>query len=145
RGKGTLRALRCAQRLVRRSGWFLKLDVKRCFPSLAHDVVLATVGRGLADARALQLCERIVRAGGPGGQGLPIGNLTSQWLANLVLDRLDRHVLTVLRPSAYLRYMDDFVLLDDDLEKLRALHGEVAAFLQMELRLELKAQATILA
>lgn len=145
RGKGQHRALRYAQRLVRRNEWFLKLDVKSFFPSLPHDVVMATLGSVLADNEALGLCERIVRAGGAAGRGLPIGNLTSQWFANLVLGRLDQHVLTVLRTAGYERYMDDFVLLGGDKESLRAMHDAVEAFLAAELQLALKPSATMLA
>jgi retron-type reverse transcriptase len=145
RGKGTHRALAQAQRLVRQCGWFLKLDVHKCFPSMDHAVVLDTLRRAVGDADAMALCATIVQAGGEAGCGLPIGNLTSQWFANLVLDRLDRHVLVTLRPRGYVRYMDDFVLFDDAKERLQAMHGEIAAFLQDTLRLRLKERATILA
>jgi len=145
RGKGQHRALRYAQRLVRRNGWFLKLDVAKFFPSLRHEVVLSTLAAIVADTRAMALCERIVRASGTDGCGLPIGNLTSQWFANLALARLDQHVLAVLRPAGYVRYMDDFVLFANDKESLQAMHGAVAAFLAGELLLRLKPTATILA
>ncbi len=145
RGKGQHRALGHAQRLLRRHGWFLKLDVKSFFPSLRHDVVMATLAEVVADARTLRLCEAIVRQPAGASCGLPIGNLTSQWFANLVLGRLDRHVLFALRPAGYARYMDDFVLFAGDQQTLRAMHGEVATFLADQLQLALKPSATILA
>lgn len=145
RGKGTHAALREAQRLVRAHGWFLKLDIARCFDSLDHDVVLGTVGRCVRNRRVLALCEVIVRAGGKDGVGLPIGNLTSQWFCNLVLDRLDHHVKEQLRVPGYLRYMDDFVLLGGSKRLLRAAHRELAPWLLHTLALRLKARATILA
>jgi len=145
RGKGTHAALDHAQRMVRRHGWFLKLDVRRFFPSLEHDVALETLARVVKDRRVLELAERIVRDGGGSGRGLPIGNLTSQWLANLVLDRLDHVVKERLRVPGYVRYMDDFVLFADGKEGLQHWHGEVAAFLRDELRLALKQRATVLA
>jgi hypothetical protein len=144
RGKGQLRALRWAQRLVRRFDWFLKLDVASFFPSLRHDVVLATLARVLKDRKALALCATIVRAGGSDGRGLPIGHLTSQWFANLVLDRLDHFVVAALRVRGYVRYMDDFVLCADDRQTLRGHLAAVEACLG-ELGLRLKARATILA
>lgn len=55
----------------------------------------------------------IVRSGGTAGIGLPIGSLTSQWLANLVLDRTDHHVTESMRIPGYVRYMDDFLLFAD--------------------------------
>ena len=77
--------------------------------------------------------------------GLSIGNLTSQWFCNLVLDRLDHHVKEVLRIPGYVRYMDDFVLFADDKPTLRAAHDAVAGFLAGMLRLRCKPTATILA
>lgn len=145
RGKGTHAALRRARRLVRRHGWFLKLDVAKCFESIDHDVAVQSLARSVKDRRVLALCERIVRSGGPTGVGLPIGNLTSQWLANLVLDRLDHFALEVLRVRGYVRYMDDFVLFDDDGQRLRAHLDVVTEFLRGALRLTLKQRATTLA
>jgi hypothetical protein len=145
RGKGQHRALRYAQRLVRKSEWFLKLDVKSFFPSLVHDVVMATLGTVIGDARALALCERIVRAGGDEGRGLPIGNLTSQWFANLVLGRLDGWLVEQVSALGYVRYMDDFVLFANDKHSLAQALVAIDAWLAAELRLRLKPTATILA
>ncbi|MEW6073949.1 MAG: reverse transcriptase/maturase family protein [Planctomycetota bacterium] len=145
RGKGTHAALAHARRLVRRHRWFLKLDVARCFESLDHEVVLETMARILKDRRVLGLCERIVRAGGREGVGLPIGNLTSQWFANLVLDRLDHHVQETLGVRGYVRYMDDFVLFAAEKARLAAALDDVGRFLNERLRLRLKERATILA
>lgn len=143
KGKGTHAALRRARRLVRRHERFLKLDVRRCFDSLDHDVALDSMRAVVSDERVLALCERIVRSGGESGRGLPIGNLTSQWLANLILNRLDHFVTGELRVPGYLRYMDDFVLFSDSATELRRAQRDVAAFLATRLRLELKERATI--
>jgi hypothetical protein len=99
----------------------------------------------IKDRRAIDLLERIVHSGGKNGVGLPIGNLTSQWACNLVLDRLDHHVKEVLRIPGYVRYMDDFALFAADKERLRSAHEDVGSFLRDELRLELKDRATVLA
>jgi RNA-directed DNA polymerase len=144
RGKGQHAALRHAQRLVRQHGWFLKLDVQGFFPSLAHDVVLDVLRRVLKDRRALSLCEVLVRHGGRDGCGLPIGNLTSQWFANLVLDRMDHWLVEDLRVPGYVRYMDDFVLFAPDKPTLRGWLAMIDAFLA-GLRLRLKERATLLA
>ncbi|MEM7202473.1 MAG: reverse transcriptase/maturase family protein [Planctomycetota bacterium] len=147
RDKGTHAALRCARRLVRGHEWFLKLDVAAFFASIPHDAVRATLARVIKDRRVLGLCDRILRGpcGHSRGRGLPIGSLTSQWWANLVLARLDRLVLQELRPGGYARYMDDFALLDGDRRRLRDAHRAIAAFLRDELGLRLKERATVLA
>jgi RNA-directed DNA polymerase len=144
-GKGTHAALAHARRMLRRYRYFLKLDVKSFFPSLAHDVVLESIARVLKDRRVLDLCERIVRAEGADARGIPIGSLTSQWFANLVLDRLDHHVKETLRIPGYVRYMDDFVLFCDERERLRRALDDVRSFLTTTFRLELKDRARILA
>jgi len=146
RGKGTHAALDHVQGLARRHQWFLKMDVAQFFASVPHAVVKQTVARMVKDPAVLRLLGRIVAAGGredEPGRGLPIGNLTSQWLANLVLGAIDRRVQT-LRVGGYGRYMDDFVLLDDDRERLRAARGEIERWLA-ELGLRAKPQATMLA
>lgn len=56
----------------------------------------------------------------PPGKGLPIGNLTSQFFANVYLDRLDQFVKHTLKCRHYLRYVDDFILLHESAEQLAA-------------------------
>jgi hypothetical protein len=63
-------------------------------------------------------------------QGIPIGNLTSQFGANVYLSALDHFVQRELRPGAYLRYMDDLLLLDRDPEKLRDKEGVINRWLE---------------
>ncbi|MEM7199625.1 MAG: reverse transcriptase/maturase family protein [Planctomycetota bacterium] len=145
--KGSARAVRHAQILLRRYRYSLRLDVASFFGSLDHAVVAETLARIIKDRRVLRLCRRVTE--GPpectARVGLPIGSVTSQWFANLVLDRLDHHVTETLRLGGYVRYMDDFVLFANDRDRLRAAHGEVAAYLRDTLRLRLKERATRLA
>ena len=141
RGKGTHKALAHAQRMVRRFAWFLKLDVKSFFPSLEPAVVLETLARVIKDRRVLALCATILG----NDPGLPIGALTSQWFANLVLDRLDHHVKEVLRVESYVRYMDDMVLFADQKARLQGALPLVEGFLHEHLHLRLKERATQLA
>jgi RNA-directed DNA polymerase len=142
KGKGQLAALKKAQQLLRQHDRFVKLDIRRCFPSMRHDVVLETLANTVKDQRVLSLCERLVRFGGD-DVGLPIGNLTSQWFANLVMDRLDHFVKDQLGVTGYLRYMDDFVLFADDKNELAEHLKQVAQFLHDVLGLRVKEQATI--
>lgn len=144
RGKGTHAALRCAVGLLRRHAWFLKLDVEHCFETLAHDVVLGTIARTIKDRRVLGLCERLVRTV-PHARGLPIGNLSSQWFANLVLDRLDHFALEELHVPGYLRYMDDIVVFGGSKASLAQVHDRLDAFLLHVLDLRLKQRVTMLA
>lgn len=77
-----------------------------------------------------------------GGKGMPIGNLTSQLFANLYLDPLDHFVKEDLHQRAYIRYMDDFVILGEEKVELWDVLREVERFLRERLRLSLQPQRT---
>jgi retron-type reverse transcriptase len=142
KGLGMDAALRRARALTRRAHWVLKSDIQSCFPSVDHAVLKACLTRRFKDRRLLALLEKIIDHGGTGGKGIPIGSLTSQWFAGIVLDVLDRHVRHTLKPRGYLRYMDDFALLDDDRERLKDTRQELARWLVEVLELKLKPKAT---
>ena len=139
-GLGTHAALTRATRWARSYRFALHLDVRRYFPSIDHAILLGQLERDLRSPRTLELCARIVRAGALGltpsrfhfpgddlftpltrGVGLPIGNLTSQHFANRYLSPVDHRAKDRLRVRAYLRYMDDLLLFDDDASRLRDL------------------------
>jgi RNA-directed DNA polymerase len=156
RGKGTHRALRRAQHFLRRHAYFLKTDLVKFFPGVDHAVLLAVLARGQTDGRLLDLLRRIVASGAgvldeegapgffPGDdlfavlrpRGLPIGNLTSQFFANVLLDPVDHFVKEELRLPGYVRYYDDLVLFGDSKEMLRQAHRRLSDRLAaMRLRL----------
>jgi hypothetical protein len=140
RGKGTHRAIDRCQQLARRYRYALPCDVRQHFPSIDHAILLRTLARVIRDDRVLWLCKTIVDSGAgvldghydmvyfPGDdlfavnrpRGLPIGNLTSQFWSNCYLDPFDHFVKRELRCRAYLRYVDDILLFDDDRRTLWA-------------------------
>ena len=131
RGKGREAAVRRAEHFAVRHGWFLKLDVEKYFDSIPHDVLLAGLARRFRDARVVDLWRRIIASYAvTPGRGLPIGALTSQYLANHYLMPVDRMVRETLRIPGYVRYMDDMALwggqgpLREALAALRRLLGE---------------------
>jgi RNA-directed DNA polymerase len=145
RGRGTHGALREALRLTRRYGAFLKLDVRHHFETIDHAVLKGVLRSRIKDRRFLELCNRITDFGAPGsppGRGLPIGNLTSQHFANAFLTPLDHLVVHRLRPSGYVRYMDDLLLFDDSQCRLAEHEVAIATFLSESLRLDVKTEAT---
>lgn len=93
------------------------------------------------------MIERIIDHNGqmPDGVGIPVGNLTSQLFANIYLNKLDQYAKHTLGVGMYVRYMDDFIILSPDKEKLRYWLAEIERFLRDELRLELNPKTTILA
>ncbi len=147
-GKGTHAAVQYAQRQARRFPYFLKGDVDRYFETIDHAVLKNLMRRMFKDARLLALLDRIIDAPVPGqqpGQGLPIGNLTSQYFANHVLGQLDRFVKQKLRVRGYLRFMDDVLLFGQTKAELHLHRAQVRNYLRDELRLRLKEKATWLA
>ncbi|MCP5045384.1 MAG: RNA-dependent DNA polymerase [bacterium] len=144
RGKGTHAALDRAQQFVRRHHYFLKLDIRSFFDSIPHASVRASLARLVKDRRVLTLCDTILR-GSSTDPGLPIGSLTSQWFANMLLDPLDHLVTEGLRVPGYVRYMDDSVLFADDRDQLWHAHSVIEAWLRDGPGLRLKSAATVLA
>lgn len=144
KGKGTHVAIAQAQRYLHQTGWFLKADVDKYFDSIRHDILLALLERKVKDRRLLEITRRIVTNGGMNGCGLPIGNLTSQFFANVYLHPLDMFVRQALGTRRYVRYMDDFVLFSSDKKTLSAHRRSIEDFLQGQLALQLKPGATYL-
>ena len=75
--------------------------------------------------------------GGNHGRGIPLGNLTSQFFANVFLNELDHFVKQKLNAKYYIRYVDDFVILHESPEVLREYMKEIDSFLRDNLDLEL--------
>lgn len=86
----------------------------------------------------LRLLDKIIDSNGK-DKGLPIGNFTSQYLANLYLSYFDHFVKEDLRVKYYYRYMDDMVVLDGSKERLHELLDKFGLYLGAELKLEIKA------
>jgi retron-type reverse transcriptase len=106
--KGTQRAIMYAFRQCKKSPWFLKLDVHKYFDSIDHGVLKTMLASLIKDGRTLLLLSELIdNYHRDTGKGVPIGNLTSQFFANLYLSGLDHYILEELRPHGYTRYMDD--------------------------------------
>lgn len=80
----------------------------------------------------------------PRGKGLPIGNLTSQFFANVYLDQLDQFVKHTLKAKYYVRYVDDFVLLAKDRQTLLFYQAEIEKFLIQKLNITAHPKKTII-
>ena len=68
---------------------------------------------------------------------MPLGNLTSQFFANIYLNELDYFVKHELKAKYYIRYVDDFVILHESKEQLQVWKEKINAFLRIKLKLEL--------
>lgn len=142
--KGTHAAIRRAQRFLRKWRLYLKTDVEKYFESVDHEILLDILTRKIKDRQLLDLLERIIRNSSTPGKGLPIGNLTSQFLANVYLDPLDHFIKETLRVKGYLRYMDDMVAFGNEKPLLRQQRTAITQFLDERLKLRIKENATFL-
>ena len=144
-GKGVHAAVFRAQHFLGSHAFFLKTDVEKFFDSVSHDHLLNILARKIKDRRLLRVCEQIIRHGQVGGpSGLPIGNRTSQFFANVYLDPLDHFLKDRCGVHGYVRYMDDFVLFENDRKRLLMLQTATEDFLGDKLQLRLKPTATFL-
>ncbi|WP_094228864.1 RNA-directed DNA polymerase [Methanolobus psychrotolerans] len=146
-GKGTHRAIKQAQTYSRKNKYFLKCDIRKFFETIDQSILKAMFSTKFKDPDLLWLLHTIIDSPQSDipGKGIPIGNLTSQHFANFYLNSLDHYVKDTLRVRYYLRYMDDFILFADEKEELHLLHSFINDFLRTELKLELKATATVIA
>jgi len=153
-GLGTHRALARAKEGARRCPCVLQCDIRKYFPSIDHQILKDLLARAIKCGRTLDLAARIIGASNPQepvvayfpgddlftpferGRGLPLGNQTSQFFANVYLNPLDQHVARQLRPEMYARYVDDFVLFGESKAQLADFRREIESQL-CGLRLEL--------
>lgn len=143
KGKGTHLAVQDLSHALRKvtgnntkSVWALKMDIKKFFDSIDHEVLLQLLKRRVKNREMFWLLEQIVRSfSSPQGRGkgVPIGNLTSQIFANIYLSELDYFVKFNLRARYYFRYADDFVFLHESREYLLRLCQRVQNFLENKL------------
>jgi RNA-directed DNA polymerase len=136
-GKGTHRAIKQAQVFCRKYPYFLKCDISKYFPSIQHNTLKKILAKVISSERLLNVFDTIIDHGSSRGVGLPIGNLSSQYFANLYLGELDLFIKNDLRVKGYLRYMDDFILFADSKVEANRLLESVTLFLRTHLQLTL--------
>ncbi len=147
RDKGTHRAIARYEQYRNRYAHVLRCDIFRYFPAIDHAVLKGDLRRRIACVPTLALLATIIDGSNPQEpveryfpgddlfepynrrRGLPIGNLTSQFFANLYLDGFDHFVKEVLR-APYVRYVDDFALFADDPAQLQEWRARIDNYLE---------------
>ncbi len=144
--KGTHRAMNRFRDFARqesrnhtRTCWVLKCDIRKFFASIDQEILIRILRKHTQDEETLWLLGQVVRSfnSSKEGKGLPLGNLTSQLLANVYLNELDQFVKHKLKAKYYIRYADDFVFLSHDKRWLESILPKISVFLKDELRLTL--------
>ena len=152
-----------------RPAWYLKCDLANFFVAIDKRVLREQLAARVTEPWWLDLADRILFHDPRGDvdlrcapallrlvpphkslfnaradTGLPIGNLSSQFFANVHLDALDQHVKHQLRGRRYVRYVDDFVLLHESPQWLNAALADIERFLPERLGAQLNPRKTIL-
>lgn len=116
--------------------YILKCDIKKYFYSINKNILYSILERYISDYKLLNFTKKLIYDD-HGLKGIPIGNYTSQYFANIYLNEFDHYVKEVLSIRYYVRYMDDFIILVDSKEKAREIKSMVSKFLLGKLDLEL--------
>jgi len=123
-------------------GYCLKADIKHYFDTVDHDILLNIIKRKITDKSIICLIELILNNFNSkiNGKGMPLGNLTSQFFANVYLNELDYFIKHKLKSKYYIRYVDDFIILHNSKEQLETWKYEINKFLRVNLDLELHSE-----
>ena len=117
----------------------VKLDVRKYFDSINHDILKAKLLRIFKDDKLLRLLNSIVDSYHVTPHtGIPIGNLTSQYFANFYLSDFDHYVKERLKVPVYVRYMDDMLLFANSRGELKEIIAQIKAYFDNYLLLNLK-------
>jgi len=139
KNKGTYKALDRAKIFTKKNNWYLQFDIRKYFDSIDHNVLLAMLKTMFKDKTLLKIFEKIINSYHiEQGKSLPIGNLTSQYFANRYLGSLDHYIKNNLQVKAYVRYMDDFVIWQNDKQEIIETGNKIEQFVTNKLALNLK-------
>jgi retron-type reverse transcriptase len=134
-GKGTHRAILRYQEFARKNTYVLKADIKKYFPSIDHEILKSAIRKKIGCPKTLKLIDQIIDNSNPQEpvfdyfpgddlfsltrkKGIPIGNLTSQFFANIYLNAFDHYVKEQMGCKFYIRYVDDFVIFGKNKQEL---------------------------
>jgi retron-type reverse transcriptase len=127
-------AVRSALHDISGTQFCLKLDIRKFYPNVDHDVLKDLLRRKIKDIDLLWLLDGIIDS----AEGIPIGNYLSQYFANFYLAYFDHWIKEDRRIKYYFRYADDLVILSDDKAQLQQLLSDIRIYLQDNLKLSVK-------
>lgn len=137
KGKGIHAAQKAVEKALKNvpeTQFCLKLDLKKFYPNIDHDILKSLLRRKLKDPNLLWLLDEIIDS----TSGLPIGNYLSQYFANFYLSYFDHWIKETKAVNYYFRYADDLVFLSGDKDYLHKLLAEIREYLAGELKLTVK-------
>lgn len=149
KGKGLSDAIKRVQSLLKKndSSFVWRADIRKFFDNIDQDILKKIIARKIECANALTIVYEIIdsyQVSNPNsdcfkaGVGIPIGNLTSQIFANIYFDKFDRYIRNYIKPKAYVRYGDDFIIIEKNLSKLEQYRALSRVFLAETLKVCIK-------
>ncbi|MFH0992111.1 MAG: reverse transcriptase/maturase family protein [bacterium] len=159
KGKGTHKAILRYLQFAQHNTYALKCDIQKFFPSIDHQLLKQNIRKKVACKKTIWLIDTVIDHSNrqeavlnyysgdslftpfERRKGLPIGNLTSQFFANVYLNPLDHFIKEVLQCKHYIRYVDDFVLFSEEKQQLQRWKEEIESWLE-SLRLTLHPKKT---
>lgn len=122
-----------------RTCWILKCDIRKFFASVDQGILMSILEKYISDKEILWIIANVINSfhSTASGKGLPLGNLTSQLLVNIYMNEFDQFIKHRLKIKYYIRYADDFVVLDSSRENSENLIIIFDNFLKENLKLEL--------
>jgi RNA-directed DNA polymerase len=146
KNKGTIFAIKRFDKFKRKVSknntkncFILKADIKHYFHEVSHRILIKIIQRKIKDKKVIFLIKKILENGFK-HKTMPLGNLTSQFFANLYLNDLDYFVKHLLKAKYYIRYVDDFVIFHNSKEQLQIWKNKIDFFLREKLKLEIHPQ-----
>ncbi len=148
-GKGTHKGISVLKNTIKKVNrnntqtcFILKCDIVKFFANIDHQILLDIIDKKIKDKEAMRLIKEIIESfvsseSNSNRKGLPIGNLTSQLFANIYLNKFDQFVKHKLKIKHYLRYTDDFIIVDRSEKYLKKILKPIKLFLGRELRLKI--------
>ena len=138
KGRGIHKLVKDLKKVLRHNPeetkYCLKLDIKKFYPSINHDILKEIIRRKIKDPKMLHLLDGIIDS----TSGVPIGNYLSQFFANLYLTYFDHWLKEEIGIKYYYRYADDIVVLSENKEYLRKILILIKMYLRQVLKLEVK-------
>ncbi len=122
------------------NGYCLKADVKHYFEEVNQKILINIIKTKIKDKDTIQLITKILQNYHNKNKGMPLGNLTSQFFANIYLNELDYFTKHKLKTKYYIRYVDDFIILSSNKKQLMTWKKEIKKFLKNKLKLQLHPQ-----
>lgn len=116
--------------------YVLKCDISKFFYSIDKEILYKIISRYVKDKYFLNLTKKFIYHDNE-RIGIPIGNYTSQYFANIYLNELDHFIKEKMKIKYYVRYMDDFILLLENKEKCQEVLQKIKNFLDTKLKLKL--------